>query len=67
MSERVMRQSHSRLLQWSARLPLIRWVCAPQPKKGDRRVPDHDAIGFFHALIPALLVSLLLWGLLLLF
>ncbi|MGD9507043.1 MAG: hypothetical protein AB7I59_00480 [Geminicoccaceae bacterium] len=66
MPERVMRQSQSRLLQWSARLPLIRRACTPQSRKVDRQTADHEAFGFFHALIPALLLSLLLWGLLLL-
>ena len=66
MPERVMKQSHSRLLQWSAQLPLIRRVCRPQSKQGDLRSVDHGSIGFFHALLPALLLSLLLWGLLLL-
>ena len=64
MPERVMKQSHSRLLRWYAQLPFIRWMCTPQVKQGDLRRVDHGAIGFFHALVPALLISLLLWGLL---
>lgn len=30
-----------------------------------RSSPDHEALGFFHGLIPALALSLLLWCLLL--
>jgi hypothetical protein len=61
-----MKQSHGRLLQWSTQLSLTRWVCTMQPQNCRRKAVDRDAIGFFHALIPALLVSLLLWFLLLL-
>jgi hypothetical protein len=61
-----MKQSHGRLLQWSTQLSLTRRVCTMQPQNCGRKAVDRDAIGFFHALIPALLVSLLLWFLLLL-
>lgn len=66
MPERMVKRSHSRLLQWPAQLPLIRRVCSTQSSEDGRRTVDHHAIGFFHALLPALLISLLLWGLLLL-
>ena len=67
MPERMMKRSHSRLLHWPAQLPLIRRMCPTQSSEDGRRAVDHHAIGFFQALIPALLISLLLWGLLLLF
>ena len=67
MWERAIKQSHSPLLQCSTQLLLTRGGCTTQSNNCSRGSVDHDAIGLFHALIPALLVSLLLWCLLLLF
>ena len=67
LSERVMKQSYSRLPQWSVQLSLTRRVCTTQSKNRGHEAVDRDALGFFYALIPALLVSFLLWFLLLLF
>jgi len=62
----MMKQLHGRLRQWSTHLPIIRRSRVARTEKGDQRRVDHDGLGFFHALIPALLLSLLLWCLLLL-
>lgn len=66
MPEQVMKPSHSRLWQWSSQRWSARRGCAARLQNCRRRPADHDALGFFHALIPALLAALLLWCLLLL-
>ena len=66
MPEWMMKPSHSRLLQWATQRSPARRGCATRPQNGRRRPVDHDALGVFHALIPALLVALLLWWCLLL-
>ena len=67
MPEQMMKQSHSRLLQWSTQLSPKPYGRTTRPKNCSRGSMDHEAIGLFHALIPALLASLLLWSLLPLF